>query len=168
MRAKLLRWLREALVLLLIGGVVMFAVDRWRAPTLPTTFTSTPLQTLDGETVDLAAMSRERPLLVYVWATWCAVCRFTTPSVAAMVAKGDNVLTVAMRSGDDATLAHWLAKKGYAMPVVNDPGGQLARQWQVQVTPTLVVIRNGNVASVTTGWTSGLGMRLRLWWAGVA
>ena len=26
------------------------------------------------------------------------------------------------------------------LPTVNDPSGQLARQWDIQVTPTLVVI----------------------------
>ncbi len=34
-----------------------------------------------------------------------------------------------------------------------------------EVTPTLVVISQGEVKSVTTGWTSGWGMRLRLWLA---
>ncbi len=49
-----------------------------------------------------------------------------------------------------------------ALPTVNDPSGQLARQWDIQVTPTLVVISQGEVKSVTTGWTSSWGMRLRL------
>jgi hypothetical protein len=53
------------------------------------------------------------------------------------------------------------------LPTVNDPSGQLARQWDIQVTPTLVVISHGEVKSVTTGWTSGWGMRLRLWLASV-
>lgn len=51
------------------------------------------------------------------------------------------------------------------LPTVNDPSGQLARQWDIRVTPTLVVISQGEVKSVTTGWTSGWGMRLRLWLA---
>ncbi len=34
-----------------------------------------------------------------------------------------------------------------------------------RVTPTLVVISQGEVKSVTTGWTSSWGMRLRLWLA---
>ncbi|HCQ8170749.1 protein disulfide oxidoreductase, partial [Klebsiella pneumoniae subsp. pneumoniae] len=51
------------------------------------------------------------------------------------------------------------------LPTVNDPSGQLARQWDIQVTPTLVVISQGEVKSVTTGWTSSWGMRLRLWLA---
>ena len=120
---------------------------------------------LDGRTLDLNAMSQQRPLLLYVWATWCGVCRYTTPSVASLAADGGNVLTVALRSGDNAALEKWLSRKKMALPTVNDPSGQLARQWDIQVTPTLVVISQGEVKSVTTGWTSSWGMRLRLWLA---
>ncbi len=80
-------------------------------------------------------------------------------------AVGGNVLTVALRSGDNAALEKWLTRKKMTLPTVNDPSGQLARQWDIQVTPTLVVISQGEVKSVTTGWTSGWGMRLRLWLA---
>ena len=110
-------------------------------------------------------MSKERPLLVYVWATWCGVCRYTTPSVAALAADGGNVMSVALRSGDNATLETWMRKKKAMMPTVNDASGELAREWDVKVTPTLVVISHGEVKSITTGWTSGWGMRLRLWLA---
>ncbi|WP_255478184.1 thioredoxin domain-containing protein, partial [Serratia sp. ME43] len=41
-----------------------------------------------------AQLSHERPLLVYFWASWCGVCRFTTPDVARLQAAGGNVLTV--------------------------------------------------------------------------
>ena len=110
-------------------------------------------------------MSHERPLLLYVWATWCSVCRYTTPSVAALADDGGNVMTVALRSGDNATLTRWLAHKKTALPTINDASGQLSQRWEVQVTPTLIVISRGEVKSVTTGWTSNWGMRLRLWMA---
>lgn len=167
MRAKLKRWLREGVVLLLIAAAAMLVMDQLRKPTLPTAFISDPMQTLDGKTVDLAAMSHDRPLLVYVWASWCGVCRFTTPSVAKIAEQGGNVVSVAMRSGDDATLREWLARKHYALPTINDADGRLTRSWQIQVTPTLVIIDRGEVTSVTTGYTSGWGMKLRLWWAGL-
>lgn len=159
--------MREGLVLLLIAAAAMLVMDQFRKPSLPASFVHSPLHTIDGRTVDLKALSDERPLLVYVWATWCGVCRYTSPSVAKMAEEGDNVVTVALRSGDDATLAHWLEKKKYAMPVVNDEQGQLSRLWQIQVTPTLLIISKGEVKSMTTGFTSGWGMKLRLWWAGL-
>lgn len=53
---------RQILTWLLIVAAVSLAVDYLRKPALPQNFSSTPLQTLDGRTVDLAAMSHERPL----------------------------------------------------------------------------------------------------------
>ncbi|MGG7753231.1 protein disulfide oxidoreductase [Klebsiella aerogenes] len=165
MVSKIRRWLRELAVWLLIGAAVSLAVDYFRQPALPQNVSATSLQTLDGRTLDLNAMSQQKPLLLYVWATWCGVCRYTTPSVASLAADGGNVLTVALRSGDNAALEKWLTRKKMTLPTVNDPSGQLARQWDIQVTPTLVVISQGEVKSVTTGWTSSWGMRLRLWLA---
>ena len=83
MASKLRRWLRELIILLLLAGALFAGMDYLRRPALPPNLTTTPLQTLEGNVVDLHAMSQQRPLLIYVWATWCGVCRYTTPSVAA-------------------------------------------------------------------------------------
>ena len=159
------RWGKEALWLLLMALVITTLVDLWRSPTLPAGAMEAPFTLQDGTTTTLAEQSRGKPLLVYYWASWCGVCRFTTPTVEQLWQEGENVLTVALRSGDNAALETWLARKKLTLPTVNDPSGQLARQWDIRVTPTLVVIYRGEVKSVTTGWTSSWGMRLRLWLA---
>lgn len=74
-------------------------------------------------------------------------------------------MTVALRSGDGPQVEHWLRKKGYQMPVINDATGQLSAQWQVSVTPTLVVLYRGKMVQHTSGWTSYWGMKARLWLA---
>ena len=167
MRSKLRRWGRELLILLLITMAIVWGMDQLRKPVLPVGFSAMPVQTLDGEQVNIAALSAQRPLLIYVWATWCGICRYTTPAVEKLTQEGGNVLSVALRSGDDERLAGWMAKKQLTMPVVNDASGALSRQWQVSVTPTLVIVSKGNVVGTTTGWSSYWGMKLRLWWAGV-
>lgn len=164
--ARLRRWGRELLILPLIVLAVVMAMDWLRAPQAPAAFDSQVLTALSGEAVSLAQLSRDKPLLVYFWASWCGVCRFTTPYVARLTEEGGNVLTVALRSGDDLQVEQWLARKRLTLPVVNDPHGELSAQWQVGVTPTLVVISQGKVVQSTTGWTSYWGMKLRLWWAG--
>ncbi|HAJ7641775.1 TPA: protein disulfide oxidoreductase, partial [Escherichia coli] len=37
------------------------------------------------------------------------------------------------------------------------------RNWEISVTPTLVVVSKGQVVTTTSGWTSYWGMKLRLW-----
>lgn len=91
MVSKLRRWLREGLILLVLFAGAMLLMDAWRAPQLPVAFDSTPLQTLDGENVTLASLSKEDPVLIYFWASWCGVCRFTTPEVARLYSEGENV-----------------------------------------------------------------------------
>jgi Thiol-disulfide isomerase and thioredoxins len=167
MRSKLRRWLKDLVVLLLLAMALMWGMDQMRKPELPENVSGIALQTLDGETHSLAELSQKKPLLLYVWATWCGVCRYTTPAVEQLSQEGQNVLSVALRSGDDNQLAQWMAKKGLTLPVVNDPRGELSAHWQVSVTPTLVVISQGQVVNVTTGWTSYWGMRARLWWSGL-
>ncbi|MCE9967589.1 protein disulfide oxidoreductase [Aeromonas salmonicida] len=162
---RLRRWGKEALWLLLFGVVISTALDFWRSPALPE---GSPLPTLtlqDGTTADLQAMSRDKPLLVYYWASWCAVCRFTTPTVEQLWQDGENVLTVALRSGNTQQLSKGMGKKGLTFPTHNDERGDLAARWQVSVTPSFLIVKDGKVVSTTTGWSSGLGLKLRLAWA---
>ena len=165
--SRLRRWAREGIILVLLMLAVVWGVDRYRKPTLPASFSATPMQSIDGNIHDIAALSQERPLLIDVWATWCSICRYTTPSVNKLAKEGGNVVSIAMRSGDNAKLARWVEKKQLKMPVINDENGALSQQWQVSVTPTLVIVSKGNVVSTTTGWTSYWGLKLRMWWAGV-
>ncbi|EGI25817.1 suppression of copper sensitivity: lipoprotein modification in [Escherichia coli TA206] len=124
------------------------------------------LQTLNGETITLEELSAERPLLLYFWASWCGVCRFTTPEVATLFARGENVMTIAFRSGSSHEVSRNLTHKGVVFPVINDANGTLSRQLGISVTPSFMVISKGRVLTTTTGWTSSWGMKLRVWWAG--
>ena len=164
-RPRWQRWGKEALWLLLMALVISTLLDLWRSPTLPGGAMSAPITLQDGTTTDLATLSRGKPQLVYYWASWCGVCRFTTPTVETLWREGENVLTVALRSGSDAQLREGMAKKGLTFPIHNDESGALAARWQVGVTPTFLIVKDGELVSSTTGWSSGLGLTLRLWWA---
>ena len=164
-RARWRRWGKEVLWLLLFAVIISTALDFWRGPALPE---GSPLPTLilsDGSRADLLALSRDKPLLVYYWASWCGVCRFTTPTVEQMWQEGDNVLTVALRSGNDDQLRRGMTKKGLSFPTHNDEQGTLAARWQVGVTPSFLILKDGKVVGTTTGWSSRWGLKLRLLWA---
>jgi len=168
MKSKLRRLLREGLLLLVLLAGVMLVMDWWRAPQAPAAFGSQPLSTLQGQQVTLDNLSQDKPLLVYFWASWCGVCRFTTPDVAKLAQQGENVLSIALQSGSGQDVERYLSKKGLSFPVVNDANGALSRSWQISATPTVMVIYKGKVVSTTSGWTSYWGMKLRMWWASVA
>ncbi|MGY3902969.1 protein disulfide oxidoreductase [Aeromonas lusitana] len=159
------RWGKEALWLLLMALVVSTLLDLWRGPTLPAGAMEAPFTLQDDTRTSLAELSRDQPLLVYYWASWCGVCRFTTPTVEQLWQEGENVLTVALRSGNNAQLQLGMSKKGLSFPTHNDEQGNLAARWQVGVTPTFLIIKDGKLTSSTTGWSSRWGLKLRLLWA---
>jgi thiol-disulfide isomerase/thioredoxin len=103
--------------------------------------------------------------VLYVWATWCAVCKTIQGNVAA-VATDDAVLTVAMQSGAPTAVAQYLAARDLRWPTVNDEGAALSRSLGVDAVPMLLFVdRAGEVRSVTRGYTTEAGIRARLWWA---
>ena len=102
--SRLRRWAREGIIFFLLALAVMWGVDQYRKPTLPASFSAAPMHSIDGKLHDITALSQERPLLIYVWATWCSICRFTTPSVNTLAEQGGNVVSIAMRSGVTPTL----------------------------------------------------------------
>ena len=74
-------------------------------------------------------------------------------------------MAVALTSGDNKRIQRYLAAKEYNFAVVNDASGLISREWGVSVTPTLLVINKGQITSVTTGFTSPLGIWARLLFA---
>ena len=139
MLSKLRRWLREGAILLVLLAGVIILLDVWRSPQMPAMFDSTPLHTLDGETVTLASISEERPVLLYFWASWCGICRFTTPDVARLQSEGESVMTIALRSGNDGEVSRWLSRKRVTFPVVNDSGGEISRNWEIGTVAKLAM-----------------------------
>ncbi len=149
---------------LMIGlfGLVIFLVDLYRnrdmprQPALPEV-----LQTITGDTVDLAALSRQQPVLIYFWATWCGPCKATSPTVQ-WLSRYYRVVTVAIDSGSDSEISAYLQKNGYDFPVINGDPYPLSEAFGVKVTPTLVVYRNARVSSSTVGVSTPWGLWLRL------
>ncbi|TEW52686.1 protein disulfide oxidoreductase [Psychromonas algicola] len=154
--------LKSILGYVLFFLVVGWGVDLWRAQELVSgkapELTAVSVQ---GESIDLLAMSQEKPVLVYFWATWCSVCSTVSPSVD-LVSDGYQVVTVALSSRPDERVQRYLGAKEYDFTVVNDEKGLISRQWGISVTPTLFIINKGEISSVTTGFTSPFGMWARL------
>jgi peroxiredoxin len=158
-------YLRRALEALVLVGILVGvhqcqtrAVVRGPAPGFSA-------QLLDGRPVALADYSG-RPVLLYFWATWCPVCRLERGAVESL-AGTHQVLTVSLDQMKAGELRHWLDQRGVGFPVVQDRSGRIARQYGIKGVPSSIVIDGaGNVRFVEVGYTTQIGLRLRLWWAG--
>ena len=160
------RWRRrtiEAVVLL----VVILGVRTWQqsgivrgpAPVLAGVL-------LDGKPAALTEFAG-RPVLVHFWASWCPICRAEQGSIDAL-AHDVPVITVAMQSGERAAVVQHLRKEELSFPVLNDPDGAIAAQWGVRAVPASFIVDGaGQIRYVEVGYTTGIGLRLRLWLAGL-
>ncbi len=123
--------------------------------------------TLAGQPYSLPAHP-DRPVMVHFWATWCPICRTEQSSIADMASDYPNAITVAMQSGKSDAVANHMREQGIEFPVVNDPDGSIARAWGVHAVPvSFIIAPDGKIRFVEVGYTTGIGLRLRLWLAGI-
>ena len=157
-----LTWVRDlALVFIL---VLLF--QWWQTSKLPSG--SAPVlagSMLSGETLDLKDL-RGKPVLVHFWATWCPICRAEDGSIHDL-AQDYRVLTVATNSGDAREITSYMVENNLEFPVLLDESGAMGSSWGVKGVPSSFIVDGaGEIRSVAVGYTTGIGLRLRLWLAG--
>jgi len=122
----------------------------------------------DGRPVALDSMLNEaggRPLLLYVWSSSCPICLAQEGAIAG-IAEDWPVLTLAMQSGDAETVAKFMRERKLAYPALVDARGEIAWSLGVRATPAwFVVDRHRAIRFSGLGYTTGWGVRARLWWA---
>jgi thiol-disulfide isomerase/thioredoxin len=156
-------WLRDVglAVLLLIGvrAYQLRSVARGAAPPLVGT-------DVHGDRLSLETY-RGKPVLLHFWATWCAVCKAEQSNIDA-IARALPVVSVASESGDARAVAAYAREHAIAPPVILDSSGALARRFGVRAFPTTFVIdAGGRIRHSEVGYTTEIGLRLRMWLAGL-
>jgi thiol-disulfide isomerase/thioredoxin len=107
-----------------------------------------------------------KPVLLHFWATWCSICKMEGSSIAS-ISEDYQVITVAMNSGTDMEISAYLEEQGLSFPVVVDENGAMAEHFGVRGVPTSFIIDpKGDIQFTEVGFTTELGLRLRLWLAG--
>lgn len=159
------KWLRRAIELLVIIIVIM-GVRAWQQRDV----VSGPAPALQGVLLDkrpfVLPARPEKPVLVHFWATWCPICRTEQGSIEALAGDRYNVVTVAMQSGEAESVRKFMAEQKLGFPVINDPDGMISAEWGVHAVPASFIIdTDGKIRFVEIGYTTEIGLRLRLWLA---
>jgi thiol-disulfide isomerase/thioredoxin len=163
------RWLRSLKQMALQAAAVLavvLAMSFWNARGAARG-SAPPLSGTDieGRPTSLEAL-RGRPVLVHFWASWCSVCKLEQSSIDAL-ARDHAVLTVAAGSGGAEAVGAYLRSQGLSFPALADPEAGLAQRFGVRAFPTsFIVDPQGVIRFVEVGYTTSLGLRARLWWAG--
>ena len=164
------RWRRWAVDLALFAGIFL-AIQAWMARDVPAG-PAPDFATVgaDGRPLSLAAWRAAHPgeaVGVYFWAEWCPICTAQQGTIDGVQAD-HPVLTVAMQSGDAAAVAKVLAARGLGWTTAIDADGSIAQTYGLRGVPAFVVVdAAGAIRSVSLGYTTGWGLRARLWWAGL-
>ena len=126
-------------------------------------------QRVDGQPFELAAWRAAhpgRPVLLYFWGEWCPICKTTAGNVSNISADWP-VTSIAIQSGSPEQVAFVMQEKGYRWSTVVDPKAEILRRYGLPGTPAFAIIDPaGDIRFVSVGYTSEVGLRLRLWWAG--
>ena len=117
------------------------------------------------ETKTLRGEKVQKPQFIYFWASWCGTCE-KMQSPISNILKDYKGVTIAVTSGNNFRVKTYLAKQKIDWATVNDRNGVIAKQYFVKAVPTLFILNSkGEIAFVTLGYISELGLRLRLWLA---
>lgn len=143
--------------------VLSTVIDWYRKPSAPNQFAQQVLYDLQHQPKMIAQLSHDRPMLLYFWGSWCTYCKFTSPAIQQFADENVPVLSVALKSGTPQDVAGYLKQEDYRFPVINDPDGVISKSWDIQATPTVLIIKDGEIVQHTTGLTSYWGLKVRLW-----
>ena len=160
------RWLRRTIEMALFAAVFFGLRAYMQGELVQGQAPDFQRVTILGEEVRFSDY-RGKPLLVQFWATWCPICEREQSSIQS-IAADYPVLTVAMQSGDAKDILPYLEKRQLTFPVIADADGSLSKQFGVAAVPASFVLdADGTVRFVEVGFTTEMGMRLRLWLAGL-
>ncbi len=163
MAGKVNKIIKEIAVTLVFAAIFITGYNLYLQKDMPTGIAPSLQYTdLSGHSIDLQKLSAEKPVLLYFWATWCHVCSWTSPAISDL-SENYNVVTVALSSGRDQRVQAYAKANELKFPIINDHSGQLNSDWMINVTPSIYIVRNGEIKSVTTGFTTKVGLLVRLW-----
>lgn len=160
---KYYRWIAEISLILVIITGVRFWMQRDIVSGLAPIINAS---TLSGQNYNLYQDMR-RPILIHFWATWCPVCKLEQSNIE-NISKKYPVITIAMQSGDNNELKQFMQEEKLSFNVINDKSGKLSKDYRIKGVPVSFIVNKENkIEFVEVGYTTELGLQMRLWWAGL-
>lgn len=121
---------------------------------------------LDGKTLDIPNRNG-RPSVIYFWASWCHICKAMQNSIRSL-ARDTALVSVALLSGDESEVREYVKQEGFDVPVILDERGDIGKEYGIRGVPVVFILGpDGDVRFSAIGYTSELGLRVRLWLAGM-
>ncbi len=106
-----------------------------------------------------------KPILIHFWASWCPTCSLEASNIQ-KISEHYETITIAVKSGSDAEIQQFLQERNLNFQVANDANGIYANSFKIAAFPTtLIYDKEKNLVFSEVGYTSTLGLYLRMWWS---
>ncbi|MGH8823050.1 MAG: TlpA family protein disulfide reductase [Jiangellaceae bacterium] len=115
------------------------------------------LPLLDGEVVDTAEQSVQRPIVLTFFESGCTPCGEQQEEINEVAAEfGDIVLFLGIAgTSEPDDVREYVSENDVAYPVGTDPSGEIWFQYGVDEAPLVVLVSRGG--SLLRGWPGGIG-----------
>ena len=154
MKEKLTHYLKEIVLFILVMSIFANAISLYKSQDL----NKNKLSMQITKTID-------KPILVHIWAIWCPICKAEADNIQ-RVSKYYDVITIAVNSGSDESIAQYMTENNLNFKVINDKNTILAQELNVSVYPTTFIYdKDRNLVFSDVGYTSSFGLFLRMFWS---
>ncbi len=110
-------------------------------------------------------LPKNKPIMIHFWATWCPICSIEASNIQT-ISEHFEVITIAVDSASQEEIYNYLQKHNLTFSVVDDSEQLLAKQFNISVYPTTFIYdKNQNLIFSEVGYTSTIGLYLRILWA---
>jgi thiol-disulfide isomerase/thioredoxin len=110
-------------------------------------------------------IAKEKPILIHFWATWCPTCKMEAKNID-IISQHFNVVTFVVNSGTQQEIQTYLKENDLSYKVVNDQFSIYAKEFNISAYPTTFIYdKDKKLLFSDVGYTSTLGLYLRMWWA---
>jgi len=119
-------------------------------------------RTLEGKTVELAALLAKGPVVLDFWATWCKPCVQALPEIQRVyekwTARGVTIVGISEDGPrNQSKVRPFASRYRLTYPLTLDEDGSLQAAYHVRSLPTTFVIdRRGRIVHVEQGYRPGL------------
>jgi thiol-disulfide isomerase/thioredoxin len=123
---------------------------------------SIELKTLSGQFINTNQIAQENQLIIIsLWATWCVPCKNELDAVAEVYedwVSETDVKYFAISIDDSRTskrIKPMVDGKGWEFEILLDENSELKRAFGVSTVPYTVIVKNGLMVYIHTGYTPG-------------
>lgn len=156
-----LKILKEGVVTLLMLLVISLVINYFRQPQIDDNIYTFELKDINNTPIDFDAF-KGQPLVVHFWATWCPTCKLEASNIQS-IAHEYQLISIAVHSGSDEEISHFMKEKDLNYRVINDQNGTLANRFNIGAYPTtLIYDANGTLKFSEVGYSTTLGLKARL------